>query len=88
MLLTSVYRKPHLTLDGQVALLRSRGLVVDDDADAAQWLSRVGYYRLSGYWYVFRAQRNGTPRDDHFVAGTTFDQVVALYEFDRRLKLR
>lgn len=51
----------------------------------------MGYYRLSGYWYPFRASlpQQGGPRLvlDTFVQGTTLAQVVDVYEFDRKLRL-
>lgn len=42
----------------QLDLLISRGLTVTDRAKALEYLERIGYYRLSGYWYPFR-QRSG-----------------------------
>lgn len=54
--------------------------------DAAQWLSSVGYYRLSGYWYPYRRLRVGGQRGDDFVEGTQFEDVARLYEFDRKLR--
>jgi abortive infection bacteriophage resistance protein len=62
-------------------------MVVDDPAAAAELLSVVGYYRLSGYWYPYRRQLGRRQRDDQFVAGTNFSTVVRLYDADRRLKL-
>ncbi|WP_371405928.1 Abi family protein [Kribbella sp. NBC_00662] len=84
----TVYTKPHLSFAGQVELLKSRGLIVDDEAEAERLLSVIGYYRLSGYWYSFRRPLGGQLRDDHFIEGTTFAQVVRLYDADRRLKLQ
>lgn len=55
--------------------------------EAERWLSLVGYYRLSGYWYPYRVGQVNGPRSSSFHPGVTFDQVVALYTFDRRLKL-
>ncbi|MFI5691313.1 Abi family protein [Kribbella sp. NPDC051586] len=81
------YVKPHLSFDAQVQLLQSRGMVIDDPAAAAQLLSAIGYYRLSGYWYPYRRQLGPRQRDDQFVAGTNFATVVRLYDADRRLKL-
>ena len=53
-----------------------------------RWLSVVGYYRLSGYLYAYRVLPEGSQvRLDTFRESTTFDQVIALYDFDRRLKL-
>jgi abortive infection bacteriophage resistance protein len=79
------YRKPHLTLDQQAELLAGRGMQLDQ-AEAVRWLSMVGYYRLSGYWYPYR-QRTAAGRADEFETGTSWTHVVALYDFDRRLRL-
>ena len=83
----TAYTKPHLAFADQVRLLKSRGLIIDDEAEAERQLSVIGYYRLSGYWYSYRRQRDGAPREDHFVEGTTLRTVVRLYDADRRLKL-
>lgn len=81
------YAKPYLSISEQVALLQRRGLVVPDVAAAERWLYLVGYYRASGYSYVWRQQQPGTQdRSDDFQPGTRFQQVVDLYEFDRSLK--
>jgi hypothetical protein len=84
----TVYTKPHLAFADQVGLLKSRGLIIDDEAEAERLLSVIGYYRLSGYWYSFRRPLDGALRDDHFLEGTTFAQVVRLYDVDRRSKLQ
>lgn len=85
------YQKPFLTVSKQLDLLESRGLNIGDRTTAAEWLRRVGYYRLSGYWYPFRESRSRRdgPREilDTFVEGTTLGQVVDIYEFDRKLRL-
>lgn len=81
------YTKPHLSFDAQVQLLKSRGMAIDDPDRAAEQLSVVGYYRLSGYWYPYRRQLGPAQRADQFVEGTTFATVVRLYDTDRRLKL-
>ena len=84
----SPYSKPHLELPAQVELLVSRGLEIDDRDEAERVLRAVGYYRLSGYWYPYRQPSpTGLGRADDFIAGTSFDQVARLYDFDRRLKL-
>lgn len=89
------YRKPHVDIHGQIALLRSRGMDVADPAKAAGYLERIGYYRISGYWYPLRQSRiilgaNGKPATqvvDDFRASTSFGQAVDLYVFDKRLRL-
>lgn len=75
----------------QLQILKDRGLQVRDEAQALLDLERIGYYCLSGYWYPFRqlkAQPAGLSfREDDFVAGSTFEDVVALYVFDKNLRL-
>lgn len=80
--------KPFLHITGQIALLEQRGMIVEDQDEASRWLRAVGYYRLSGYSYLFRGP---DPSDRHnrldtFVPRAKFREVVALYEFDRHLK--
>lgn len=71
----------------QVELLESRGMDVGDPEEAALDLSKVSYYRLSGYWYPFRKQKlKERGRSDTFRDGTTFSDVLALYDFDARLR--
>ena len=79
--------KPFSSIDEQIDLLTSRGLSLDR-AVADQWLRNVGYYRLSGYWYPYREidDQPGGRRLDHFIAGASFDDVIRLYEFDRKLR--
>ena len=42
-----VYSRPWTSFPGQLALLKSRGMVVSDETAALDYLQRVGYYRLS-----------------------------------------
>lgn len=77
--------KAYKTYAEQVEILAGRGMDMGDRDAAVETLRRVNYYRLSGYWYPFRRQ---TPagREDDFYAGARFSDVVALYEFDMRLR--
>lgn len=52
------YAKPWRSYQDQLTQLSSRGLQVTDQALALDYLERIGYYRLSGYWYPFR-ERSG-----------------------------
>ena len=49
------YTKPFLHITDQLALLQQRGMIIDHPDDAADSLRHIGYYRLSAYWYPFRA---------------------------------
>lgn len=87
------YSKPHLPYDQQLSLMAQRGMTYSDRGRVLRTLKRIGYYRLSAYSYPFRdpidkRQPNGAleGRADNFIAGTSFEQVNALYEFDRKLR--
>jgi abortive infection bacteriophage resistance protein len=52
------YSKPWISYLEQLQQLKERGLIITDEARALAYLERIGYYRLSGYWYAFR-ERSG-----------------------------
>jgi len=81
--------KPHCTFEQQLTLLKERGLQVADDALALKVLERLGYYRLSGYFYPLRRTNPvGEPgRQDQFQDGASFELVVELADFDKKLRL-
>ncbi|SKC51799.1 Abi family protein [Krasilnikoviella flava] len=87
------YSKPYRSFDEQARLLLERG--IEADMATCLWaVERIGYYRLSGYWYPYRIiDDDASESSGHAVrrsevrAGTTLDQVLRLYDFDRRLKL-
>ena len=74
--------KPYTTFDQQIELLQTRGLKISAPARAADYLRRIGYYRISGYCKPFRVANS-----ESFVSGASFENVVALYLFDKRLRL-
>jgi len=83
------------SFEAQLAILEERGLQVDDRAAALSYLARIGYYRLSGYWYPFRRLEISQDDDGRlvkrrlnaFVADSHFREVVDLYVFDKKLRL-
>lgn len=74
------YEKPFKSFEEQADLLIARGMQADR-AVLIQCLQDVGYYRLSGYWHIFKQE------DGDFLAGTTFERVWDIYVFDRQFKL-
>lgn len=80
------YRKPALTIDQQLDLLSSRGLIIPDRDKARHYLIHIGYYRLSGYFLTFLQDSPGAPRHS-FKPGVTFKDVLNIYIFDRELRL-
>ena len=89
------YAKPYLDVPQQVDLLISRGMTITDRLRAEDYLRRIGYYRLSAYWYPFRnsiltPDARGKPQRviyDDFKPGTDFGVTLALYVFDKKLRL-
>lgn len=80
------FAKPSLTTDEQLALLQNRGMGIVDIDRARNALNHVNYYRLRAYWLPFEdaGAQDGPHR---FLPGTDFDTVVAIYNFDRELRL-
>lgn len=62
--------------------LKEHGLVVESDQEAKELLSRVSYYRLSGYGLQFRISASSSK----YCAGTTLVQVLDSYLFDESLR--
>ncbi|MDE6151731.1 MAG: Abi family protein [Prevotella sp.] len=82
------YTKQATDYDKQIYILRSRGIVINDEAKAKEILSDIGYYRLGFYIHPFettyplldyRRRHNVRP-------GTTIEDVVSLYYFDLDLR--
>jgi abortive infection bacteriophage resistance protein len=76
--------KPWRSFDSQLDQLIDRGLQVSDRVAALAYLKRIGYYRLSGYWYPLRqidlavSAARGTPvRMDQFLLGSRFARVLS-----------
>lgn len=77
------FKKPFKTIDEQIELLCSRGIVINDLEVAKYYLSHINYYRLSGYWLLFEKDH----QTHQFREGTKFEDILNLYQFDRELRL-
>lgn len=75
------YVKPPLSFTAQLQKLKDRGLVVKDDSKAVDYLQQISYYRLSAYFLPYQKKK------DTFDTGTTIEQIIATYSFDRELRL-
>lgn len=63
-------------------MLKQRGLVFTDEAQALHLLRNISYYRLSGYWYPLLADK----QNHLFKPGSTFDAAYNIYKFDSELR--
>ena len=80
------FSKPALTVEEQVDLLVSRGLKIGNKEEVSHYLRFIGYYRLSAYFIPF--QYGGKSANNHdFKPNTSFEQILELYIFDRKLRL-
>lgn len=87
---SATYKKPFLDFDQMIDLLITRGMVIEDRNHAALMLQSIGYYRLSGYWFSWRERIDAHSHDEHrgdnFLRNCNFHDLIALYEFDSRLR--
>jgi abortive infection bacteriophage resistance protein len=82
------YSKPPLNIPDQLQQLRDRGLLVGSDDLALNALELIGYYRLSAYWLFFEEPpAPGETRSHRFKPGSSFEQVIELYNKDRLIRL-
>ncbi len=75
--------KDFKTYAEQIDLLKTRGLIINDENFALEKLKEENYYNIiNGYKELFITP--GTT--DNFITGTTFEEIYCLYDFDRELR--
>lgn len=75
-------KKTFKTIDEQVEILKSRGLIINDEEKAKNVLLRENYFFINGYRHLFMRSR----KDAMFINGTTFEELYAMFVFDRRVR--
>lgn len=68
------------TLDEQVSILRSKGLIIDNEVYAKDILLRENYFFLNGYRFPLYDENK------RFVKGSTFEELYSIFLFDRVLR--
>ncbi len=68
------------TVPEQLAKLKERGCIVEDEKAALKTLTDLNYFRLAHYFSLF-LQENGKYKE-----GTSFNEVLRVYDFDRKLR--
>ena len=64
--------------------MKTRGLAVSDESKATNYLTNIGYFRLSAYFYPFLE----FPKEQHkYKSDATFAKVMDIYRFDRKLRI-
>lgn len=70
------------TLDEQIQILRDKGLVINDEDYAKEVLFKENYFFISGYRHIFMR----SIVDSKFIKDTTFEELHAMFLFDRNLR--
>lgn len=74
-----IYQEP-ISIENQVKNLIDLGLLVEDKTYAKKILGRISYYRL------IKAYSITLKKDGRYISGTSFEDIVSLYKFDRELR--
>ena len=76
------YDKQPINIDEQLALLQNRGLIIEDIATAKLQLRNISYFRVASYLrYIEQDQQRHL-----YKPGSTFEQAINLYLFDKELR--
>ena len=78
-----MFDKKALTIAEQICQLKARGLSIKTEDNAEHLFQHISYYRLAGYWWPMQADKV----NHIFKENSRFEDVVALYNFDRELRL-
>ncbi len=82
--------KSYKSYQEQLNILQSRGMVIGEGKQtsrAMNILERENYYNvINGYKELFLATKAVDSTDEVYKTGTTFDEIYALYDFDRELR--
>jgi abortive infection bacteriophage resistance protein len=77
------FSKKVFTIEEHIALLKERGLEIENEELAKKYLSNISYYRLAGYWWSMQENK-----EEHlFKPESTFSNVIAIYNFDADLRI-
>lgn len=70
------------TLDEQIEILRSKGLIINDEYKAKEVLLRENYFFIGGYRHLLMKKY----KDTKFIDGATFEELHSIFLFDRELR--
>ena len=74
--------KKFKTLQEQVDILESKGLLIEDRDECIEILLRENYFFINGYRHLLMK----SPQDRNFVVGSTFRELYSIFLFDRYLR--
>ncbi|MBO6036909.1 MAG: Abi family protein [Acetobacter sp.] len=75
--------KQYKTIEELIEILKERGCIISDISFARETLSKINYYRLTAYLLPFKDKES---KEERYIPNTTFEKIVSLHEFDRKLR--
>lgn len=76
------YTKQPISIAEQLTILKSRGLLFDDEHAAIKYLKIISYFRFANYWKPMERDK----LNHLFKPNSKFENVVTLYNFDKELR--
>ena len=74
--------KTFKSLDEQIDILQSKGLIINDIPYAKEILLRENYFFISGYRLLFVE----SVTNKLYLPGTTFEELYSMFQFDRHIR--
>lgn len=81
------YSKPVKNNQDLINKWKEQGLLIPDSEKVHHYLSTICYYRFSAYTIPFQEQNTGADDSLVFKPHVSFDTILELYVFDRKLRL-
>ena len=75
------YSKRPFTIEEHIEILKERKLIIPNEDRATKYLNSIGYFRITGYMYHLQ-----DPETNFFNKDITFDKIIDLYKFDKKLR--
>lgn len=73
------------TIEEQIDILKSRNMIIEKYDETYEILARNNYYYLiNGYKDLFLDK---TAKDEQYLKGTRIEEIYALYNFDKKIKI-
>lgn len=74
--------KKFKTIDEQLEILKSKGLVISDELQTKEILMRENYFFISGYRHLFLR----SPGSRYYLPNTNFRELYGMFTFDRHVR--
>lgn len=75
-------KKEFKTLNEQIEIFKSKGLMIDNPEYTKNVLFRENYFFINGYRHLFMKSNV----DRRYIEGTTFEEIYSLFLFDRTFR--